>query len=264
MPAVGSDQSYSVDTGRLRSAIQQAAREHSISIRDDHIVTGLVTGAALSKAFGNETSGRPIPAPEPSCYVEVYSLLNSRPFHTVDQPDDELTVHMVARANIYLQMKAENVTVKTHRLGGRPGSTSTLQMDKPVTTESPRHITRRELVDLGCRHSSITKQLIEKILQDGDFEVFKRIGIKATGCLHRSSRTSPLDASELIKSMTTWTYKMVRTRFDRLQSEGLIEARKTADNAALEYLIPEELGNGRFLFAHLPDPEEVKAIYKSA
>ena len=65
-----------------------------------------------------------------------------------------------------------------------------------------------------------------------------------------------------MKSMTTWTYKMVRTRLDRLQSEGLIEARKAADNAALEYLVPEELVNGRSLFAHLPDPKEVTAGYE--
>jgi hypothetical protein len=262
LPEGDSGNALSVDTGRLRGAIQQAAASRSLSVRDIHIVTGLVTGAVINEALQDWAPDRSIRAPGPDQYAEVHALLNARPFHTVDQPHDDLTLHMVTRANAYLWAKADNSAVKPTRLGGRAGSTSTLQEDKLGTTERPRHITRRELVDLGNPNSSLAKRLIETLVQSGDPEMLKRIGVEATGRLRPSSRTRQPDASELVKSMTTWTYKMVRTRFDRLQSEGLIEARKAADNAALEYLVPEELVNGRSLFAHLPDPKEVKAVYK--
>lgn len=262
LPRVNSEKAISVDTGRLRHAIRQAAERRSLSVRDIHIVTGLATGAVIDTGWQSRTLKRSVRAAGPDHYAEVHELLSARPFHTVDQPHDDLTLHMVTRANAYLRAKADNSAVKPTRLGGRAGSTSTLQEDKLGTTERPRHITRRELVDLGNPNSSLAKRLIETLVQSGDSEMLKRIGVEATGRLRPSSRTRQPDASELVKSMTTWTYKMVRTRFDRLQSEGLIEARKAADNAALEYLVPEELVNGRSLFAHLPDPKEVKAVYK--
>ena len=263
LPEVGFDEAFSVETGRLRSAVRQAAEGRSLTVRDIHIVTGLMTGAVINEAFHNGTLGQSIQAPGPGHYAEVHGLLNTRPFHTVDQPHDDLTLHMVARANFYLQEKAENTAAKPTRLGGRAGSTSTLKEDKSGMAERPRHITRRELVDLGNPNSSIAKRLIEKVVQSGDAGVLKRIGVEAAVRLRPSPRTRQPDASELVKSMTTWTYKMVRTRFDRLQSEGLIEARKAADNAAREYLVPEDLVNGRSHFAHLPDPKEVKTIYES-
>lgn len=263
LPEVDSDNAVSVGTGRLRGAIRQAAEGRSLSIRDIHIVTGLVTGAVINDALQDWAPDRSLQAPEPDHYTEVHELLNARPFHRVDQPHDDLTLHMVARANAYLWTKSGNVAVKPARLGGRAGSTSTLQEGRSGTAERPRHITRRELVDLGNPNSSVTKRLIERLVQRGDSEVLKQIGVETTGRSRDSPHTRPPNASELIRSMTTWTYKMVRTRFDRLQSEGLIEARKAADNAALEYLVPEDLVNGRSLFAHLPDPEEVKAIYES-
>lgn len=263
LPEGDSGNALSVDTGRLRGAIQQAAASRSLSVRDIHIVTGLVTGAVINEALQDWAPDRPIRAPGPDQYAQVHALLNARPFHVVDQPHDDLTLHMVARANAYLRTKSDHLAVKPAPLGGRVGSTSTLQDDKSGAAERPCHITRRELVDLGNPTSSITKRLVEKVVQGGDAAVLERIGVEAAGCLRPSSCTRQPDASELVKSLTTWTYKMVRTRFDRLQSEGLIEARKAADNAALEYLVPEELVNGRSLFAHLPDPKEVKAVYES-
>lgn len=263
LPEGDSDNAVSIETGRLRGAIQQAAASRPLSSRDVHIVTGLVTGAVINEALREEALDRPIREPRPDHYSEVHALLNARPFRSVDQPHDDLTHHMVARANAYLRATSGNSAVKSGLLGARAGSTSTLQEDKSGLAERPRHITRRELVDLGNPNSSIAKRLIETVVQSGDVEVFKRIGVETAGRLRSSSRIRQLDGSELVKSMTTWTYKMVRTRFDRLQSDGLIEARKAADNAALEYLVPEDLINGRSLFAHLPDPKEVKAVYES-
>jgi len=234
LPQVTSDKAISVDTGRLRPAIRQAAEGRSLSVRDIHIVTGLLTGAVINDALQDWALDRSLQAPEPDYYAEVHELLNPRPFHRVDQPDDDLTLHMVARANVYLRARSDNSGAKPSRLGGRAGSTSTLQDDEPGTAERPRHITRRELVDLGNPNSSVTKRLIERLVQRGDSEVLKQIGVEATGRSRDSPHTRPPNASELIRSMTTWSYKMVRTRFDRLQSEGLIEARKAADNAALE------------------------------
>lgn len=263
LPEVDPDNGLSVDTSRLRAAIRHAAVGRSISVRDIHIVTGLVAGAAINEAMQDGALIKNIQVPGPQHYAEVYGLLNARPFHTIEHPHDDITLFMVARANAYLQTKADNSAVKPTRLGGRVGSASTLQEAKPAATDRPRHITRRELVDLGNPKSSLVKKLLENIAQSNDVEVLKRIGFTATVRSRESQCTRKPDASELIKSMTTWTYKMVRTRFDRLQSEGLIEARKTANNAALEYMVPEEFINGRSRFAQLPAPEEVKTNYES-
>ncbi|MCA9028861.1 MAG: hypothetical protein KDA86_26900 [Planctomycetaceae bacterium] len=263
LPVEAPTTAVSIDADQLQSAIQQAADRRSISVRDIHIVTGLVTGAVIHDALPDWPFDRPLPAPGPSHYAEAYELLNTRPFHTIDQPHDDLTIQMLARANAYLRHSSDDTAVKSTRLGGRAGSISTLlaNKSKPTAGEIPRHITRRELVDLGKPNSFISKMLIEGLVQRGDFETLKHIGVQSTGRSHLSPRTEKPDVSELVKSMTTWTYKMVRTRFDRLHSEGLIEARKAADNAALEYLVPEDIGNGRSVFAHLPNPKEVKAFY---
>lgn len=252
----------SVDSAQLRSAIRQAAEGRTpFSIRDIHLVTGLSTGMIINQSLQASSVACSIPKVGPDQYAEVHRLLNERPFHVIDRPHDDVTLQMVARANAYLKMTSEDATQQPTRMGGRSGSFSTLQETIPANAVRHRHITRRELVDLGDPNSGIVKRLVEYLLQSGDYESLKKIGVE--GGFGGSPHIRELDTSSLVKTIPSWTYKMVRSRFGRLQSEGLIEAQKAAQNAALEYTVPEQLVSGRSLFGHLPSPEEVKAKYTS-
>ncbi|REJ91771.1 MAG: hypothetical protein DWQ35_13795 [Planctomycetota bacterium] len=61
-----------------------------------------------------------------------------------------------------------------------------------------------------------------------------------------------------MKRIPCWSYKQVRTRFENLRREGLIEVSRSAKNGSLEYRIPEELAEQRSPFEHLPAVEEVE------
>lgn len=253
--------SLSIDTSRLWQSIRLAAVEGlRLSVRDTQIFMGILKGVTIKKAFQEMNRGVFIVA-RPEDYTETHRLLNLHLFRLVDHPHDDLTLQMVARANAYIKSISGSVQDKPTPLAGRTGNTSTLDKVDPTSQHRSHHITRRELVDLGNPRSAITKELVETLVRAGQGEVLQQIGILAQDATHHSSRVRRPEASELMKSLPSWTYKMVRTRFDRLLSEGLIEIRKTCGNAAIEYVLPEELVQGRSPFGNLPDPKEVEARY---
>lgn len=255
IPFEGLEIALQVDSRQLRNAIQQADKSQSLTIRDINILIGLMNGVAINEASQKWQPGQPIPPLVPRHYSEVHTLLNSPPFHTVDQPFDELTHQMIATANLYLQGLVSKTTNQPTAAGSRSGSVSTVQETKSISR--PRQITRRELADLGNPRSAIAKELYERLRSNGKGGVLQQAGSE-----RRQSYLRRQDSPDPPESMPSWTYKMVRTRFDRLQEEGLIETRRAVGNGALEYLIPEELSNRRSAFSTLPTPEEVRTDYE--
>ncbi len=248
----------SIDTSHLWQSIRLAAAKGlRLSVRDTQIFMGILKGVTIKEAFQEMNHGGFVVA-RPEHYAETHRLLNLRLFRLVDHPHDDLTLQMIARANAYIKSISGSAQNKPTPLAGRTGNTSTLQAVDPTNQHRSRPITRRELVDLGNARSDITKELVETLVQTDQRGVLKQIGIRAQD----SSRVRQPEVSELLKSLPSWTYKMVRTRFDRLLSEGLIEIRKTCGNAAIEYVLPEELIQGRSPFSNLPDPKEVEARYQ--
>ena len=181
-------------------------------------------------------------------YERVRLLLCRVTAATPDDPLDELAADMVCRSNVFLDIKfgddqsdrnpfrPENLAFWLDRLDDRP----------------PREpITRREVADLGNVDSGTVRRLIEYLQQTpGGYERFLDMGLARGRAGHDSWRRQP--ASALAALLRSWSYKQVRTHFQRLQRADLITAARRHENGPWCYQLPEELTHGRSRFDYLP------------
>jgi len=176
----------------------------------------------------------------------------------VDSPVDDLTRAMVARADTYLrEMSGETSppSDSARSLGARQGNSSL--PSKTADQAHARMLTRTQLADLGNPRSRILKSFVEKLLTDGNYAALQGLGVGVGHHEEHSRRSGVPNPESVISRLPTWSYKQVRTRFDRLHREGLLQAQRPRANGAMSYILPEEFQTARTQFAVLPEPDEV-------
>ena len=208
---------------RLIRAVHRAhADGESLSLRDRRIVEGLVSGARLYRTIKSSTeNGQAVEdrlEAHPDDYATIRNLLTKPFLQNVHAPADDLTKVMVSRANLFLEMGANGSPSTAAPLGARRGMVSTV--DQSAQTHKQRSLSRNELADLGNPRSPILKDLIGKVVARHDGTLLDRLGLLSPEELVGRRVVEVLD------KVTTWTYKKVRTRFERLRKEGLIEVKR--------------------------------------
>ena len=230
---------------RLAEALHPSAHEdHGIGHRELRIAGGLVEGAALLRTATQRTDG------DLQTTMTDYEYVRGLLCSTCVKPNRELcdpfTATMVNRANVYLSVKLGNDRRTPFRVedddGYRRSRAVSLKRDS---------ITRRELADLGNRHSRLLTRLIEylKGVNDG-YDRGTQLGFNRGGISERDWER--LSARELAGGLMPWSPKQVRTHFDYLMKRGLVTVRREQANGPILYEIPEELTNVQSPFTALP------------
>jgi hypothetical protein len=233
------------DDPRLAAVLHPSAYEgYGMNHRELRIAAALVEGAALLRTV-TENAGGDLQTTMAD-YDYVRGLLCSSCVKPNQELCDPLTVDMVNRANVYLEVKLGNDR-------SSPFRATDLYSRRPWSTASPKRgdITRRELADLGNRRSQLLAALIEYLQRTHDgYAHCLQLGWQGSGITERE--WSRLPASELTERLTTWSSKQVRTHFDRLKKTGLITARRLKANGPILYELPEELANANSPYSSLP------------
>jgi hypothetical protein len=226
-------------------------------LRDRLVLQALVRGARLYRQLEN------VPCVteesldvEPCDYESVRDLLRSSLIASADEPVDPLAVAMVARSNVYLQLKhtpelwQEN---PSFRLDGDP-----LARLRGSRTQREL-ITRREIAELGNVRSQLVRQIVDSLKQLPDgHALFQRMGLMRRP--PSESSWPSRSASALLGLLHQWSYKQVRRHFDDLKRRGMITADREHDNGPWQYLLPEELSASTSPFQHLPLVEQQTQI----
>jgi hypothetical protein len=224
-------------------------------LRDGRVLRGLVTGACLLRRAHEEAA----PAATTEHVLENYERIRLLLCHTTagtpDDPLQHLAVDMVSRANTYMDIRfgedqsdrnpfrPENLAYWLDRMDDRP----------------PREpISRREVADLGNVGSGTVRRLIGYLQQTpGGYARFLGMGLARGRPDPDTWHRQP--ARVLASLLRSWSYKQVRTHFQRLQRAGLITAERRYQNGPWCYQLPEELTNGRSRFDYLPTADELRS-----
>ena len=160
---------------------------------------------------------------------------------------------MVHRSNVYLGIKFGDD--RTDRNPFRPGNLG-FWLDRPDDRPPRQPITRREIADLGNVGSTTVRQVVEFLQQTPDgFDQFIRMGLARRR--PDPSSWSRLSAKALTGLLHNWSYKQVRSHFQRLHIAGIITAERQHENGPWYYQIPEELAYSHSRFDYLPSADEL-------
>ena len=249
-----------ISTRRLMRAISGVFKTGSkLSLRNYKILDGLITGAVL-KSFEctQEENVEKIEA-TPEHYKLVRALLSCSLLENIHAQHDQLTLTMLKRANLYLAT-AELVRPKKPKFA-RDGDTSTTsqnQVDRHAGT-----ITRRELTELGNLNSKTLKDLVGYAVKCADKSALKSLGLPAP-LIESVCNGALADNCKLtLSKITSWTEKQIRTRFDRLKKDGLVDSQRPVLNGPIQYPIPTELADQRSPFVNLPHEDELIPYYQA-
>lgn len=214
----------------LKTPISLEANDQTgaLRFRDWQVVERLTIGAML---FG-QSQNREGDVSSPSVsdvYETVRLTLQHSSIQSVEASYDPLTLFMVQRANVY----------------------SASCCGDPLRTTQSRHVTRREIAELGNTRGRIVQELIEALLaSDVGFEKFKTLGTsrKLDDRLEWPTR----DTKTLADLLLGWSPKQVRTHFERLLAQGIITGFRSSNNQPWVYALPESLADAASPFRSLP------------
>jgi hypothetical protein len=233
------------DDQRLAEALHPSAYEqHGIGHRELRIAGSLVEGAALLRMATQQTEG------DIQTTISDYEFVRGLLCSTCIKPNrelcDPLTARMVNRANVYLSVKLGNDRTNPFRVedddGHRLSRVGALKRDA---------ITRRELADLGNRHSRLLTLLVEYLQRrNGGYSRATQLGFDTDQIGEVDWERSSV--RHVTERLTRWSPKQVRTHFDYLLKWGLVTARRERANGPIQYEIPEELADVRSPFSALP------------
>jgi hypothetical protein len=217
-----------------------------LGFREREILRSLLVGAAV---FRKDQEGVPdnLWRVSHQDYHAVHKALQSAATRTADEHFDPLALAMVRRANAYLLMK-------THQQEKREARTDGTDDAAP----DERNITRREITNLGNIRGQTVQSLLDYLLQQGKagLQIFSTIGTNRR--LKENDDWPFRDATQLAKLLLPWGPKQTRTRFEALQTQGLITASRAAGNQPLMYHLPESLSNPASPFRSLPKPADLE------
>jgi hypothetical protein len=235
--------------------------ESGLSLRDMRIVEGLLAGAAV---YRDLRSGKPLRdrvEAGPNDYAEVRRLLEQSFLQNVSIDLDDLEKAMIERANLWLETQSLGTT-NPRALGARQGNSS--NVGDRSQSGNPRSLSRTVVADLGNIRSKFLKDLVNDVVTTNDEKQLARLTrLGLTGpetlvnCPDANSKVN-----RILGQIPIWSYKQVRTRFGRLEREGLIEATKHESNNPCNYILPLELMTQRSRFAALPADNAVCAQYR--
>lgn len=235
--------------------VMQAVRkampaDKGFGLREARILEGLLAGVVLSSTQGR--ANRSTAALDD--YVRVRKLLRAPYIQKVEVECDDLTRAMVNRANAFLRLGSSQQDSQP-AVGARAGDNSRGKQSDRST--QPRTLTHLQLVDLGNPKSKTLKNLISSLREGGERDTLKSLGIKIELACPRGLPAR----DDLIKQLPTWSYKQVRTRFERLKKRGLIETLRPLKNGSNVYVMPEELQTTISAFSSLPSHNDVRPHY---
>jgi len=217
-----------------------------LSFREREILRSLLVGAAILRKVQVGVADESWRVSHQD-YHDVHVALQSAATRTADEHFDPLAVTMVRRANAYMLMK-------THQQEKREARTDGPEDAAP----DERNITRREIADLGNIRGQTVQSLLDYLLQQGKagLQIFSTIGTNRR--LKENDDWPHRDATRLAKLLLPWGPKQTRTRFEALQTRGLITASRVAGNQPLMYRLPESLSNPASPFRSLPKPVDLE------
>jgi hypothetical protein len=237
-------------------------------LRDCQVLWALVAGDCVLRA--QHSGATPAAALEATAddYEAVYTLLTSAVARPADEPLDLLAAALVARANVYLKMLHQKTELQLAR-----------QEEGNGGVDRRRQITRHDLVDLGKPRSKANRELIKFLLGRPDgYAMFCKLGLirnvseadwqKAKAQLEAQKRWPapkqgkaetpvPEPVASLTSSLRSWSYKQIRTHFDRLVRDEFITAERPLRNGPWKYTLPEQL-TSRSAFHNLPSPATIR------
>jgi len=213
-----------------------------LGFREREILRSLLIGAAVCRRVQVGVPDNQLRVNHQD-YQAVHKALQSAATRTADEHFDPLALAMVSRANAYVLMKTHQQEKRTVRTDGTDDAAS-----------DERNITRREITDLGNIRGQTVQSLLDYLLQQGKagLQVFSTIGTNRR--LKENDDWPYRDATQLAKLLLPWGPKQTRTRFEALQTQGLITASRAAANQPLMYRLPESLSNPASPFRLLPEP----------
>ena len=249
------------ETHDLLDAIQEAATKDNIplALAELRLLAGILNGQLTRQII--ETGGKPVTA-DAATYEQILRHLSHPLLRQAAEPVDDLTRVMLRRANAYLSARAGVSVSRSVPVGARSSDASTNDARPKKSDSQPATITMVELVNLGNSRSKEFAMVLSALEKDN--KALQDIGIalsEMTTAITVNTRSPParLNPSTVnLKRTTTWSFKQVRTRFERLRKGQLIEARRRADNGPYEYVLPDELLNDCSQFIKLPTVEHVR------
>jgi hypothetical protein len=229
--------------------VEPARRQKSADrLRDRRVLRGLISGSHLLRQASEEDDRSDMTEDLLGDYERVRLLLRRVTATTPDDPLDGLAVDMVSRSNVYLGVRFG--ADQSDRNPFRPENLA-FWLDRTDDRPPREPITRREIADLGNIGSGTVRRLVAYLQEAPDgYERFLDMGL-ARGRPDRDSwHRQPSGA--LAALLKGWSYKQVRTHFQRLQRAGMITAERRHENGPWCYQLPEELTVGRSRFDYLP------------
>ena len=223
-------------------------------LRDRRVLRGLISGAHLLRQTDEGDDRGEATEDILEDYERVRLLLRRVTAATPDDPQDGLVADMVSRSNVFLDVKfGDN---QSDRNPFRPENLA-YWLDRTDDRPPREPIIRREVADLGHVGSGTVRRLIEYLQQaPGGYDRFLRMGLARGRPDPDSWRRQP--AGTLAALLRSWSYKQVRTHFQRLQRAGLITAERRHENGPWCYQLPEELTYCRSRFDYLPTADELR------
>lgn len=220
----------------------------ALGFREREILRSLLVGAAVCRKVQEGVLDN-LWCVSHQDYHAVHKALQSAATRTADEHFDPLALAMVSRANAYVLMKAHRQNKRQARTDGTDGH-----------VPDERNITRREITDLGNIRGPTVQSLMAYLLQRGEpgLQIFSTIGTNQR--LKENDSWPCRDATQLAKLLLPWGPKQTRTRFEALQTQGLITASRAAGNQPLMYRLPESLSNPASPFRSLPKPADLERV----
>lgn len=222
-------------------------------LNDCQLLAALLTGACLVGNTDQSAESTDLSTHGRNDYARVLRLLQSPLVNTTNEPIDQLTVDMINRANVFLELKCNAEFIYAHPSLSRPDDPIHRQRGSRTRQEL---IGRREVADLGSFRCRLIRQIVDflRTLPDG-YDRFCRMGLVRRPPNEGDFKTTETRA--LVVMLRPWSQKQVRTHFDGLCKSGLITGERDSGYAPWQYLLPEELSMSSTPFRSLPPADEL-------
>ena len=247
-----------VSTNRLMRSLREVCKERcDLSPNNFKVIDGLITGAAIRSLKASPSPKIPQIEALPEHYDLVRSLLNCRLLDDDCEPFDRLTLAMLKRANLYMESKVSKKS--SYSIFARQGDSSTTENNNQPS--QPASVSRGVLKELGDRHSGVLQALVDSVLKKPDKTKLKSLclpdAIVDRICAHPSDDNREL----VLENIDEWTYKKIRTRFDKLEKDGFIVPLRPETNREIRYPIPSGNVSQRSPFVNLPEVGELIPVF---
>jgi len=186
-------------------------------------------------------------------YERIRRLLQSPLLCTAGEPVSQLAVDMVARTNVFLELKCNPELIEGNPLRCHDGDPTWRIRGSRTRQELT---TRNEVADLGNVRSRLTREILGLLqnVPDG-YAMFQRMGLVRQPPNERVFKSN--DLPTLTRMLRSWSFKQVRTHFDALRKASLISGERESANAPWQYQLPEELSLSSSPFRTLPPAIEL-------